>query len=91
MNRKESPRFAVPRLGLFMVILALVASASAEWREKELYSFQSGNDGSTPAGGVVFDKTGNLYGVTKAGWARCPSLGCGTVFQLAPPTQKCGP
>jgi hypothetical protein len=42
MNRKQCPRFAVRLLGLFMVILALGASASAEWKEKVLYTFQGG-------------------------------------------------
>jgi hypothetical protein len=60
MNRKQSPRFAVPRLGLFMVILVLAAAASAEWKEKVLYSFQGIPDGSVPPGGVVFDRVGNL-------------------------------
>jgi len=39
-------------------------------------------------GGVVFDKAGNLYGVTNEGGSACPSPGCGTVFQLSPPEKK---
>jgi hypothetical protein len=49
------------------VVLTLTVPASAEWKEKVLYSFQGGNDGAYPAGGVVFDKQGNLYGTTQAG------------------------
>ncbi len=76
---------------LALVILAFVATASAEWKEKVLYSFQGGNDGLTPAGGVVFDKAGNLYGANSwGGSGGCPSPGCGTVFELSPPTQKGG-
>jgi hypothetical protein len=75
-------------LGLTMLMVA--TNASAEWKEKVLYSFQGGSDGSTPAGGVVFDKAGNLYGVTNEGGSTCPSPGCGTIFQLAPPAQKGG-
>jgi hypothetical protein len=72
-------------------MLMTVASASAEWKEKVLYSFQGGNDGYTPAGGVVFDKAGNLYGANSwGGSGGCPSPGCGTVFELSPPKQKGG-
>jgi len=73
-----------------LVMLMVATNASAEWKEKVLHSFQGGNDGLTPAGGVVFDKAGNLYGVTNEGGSTCSSPGCGTIFQLAPPTQKGG-
>lgn len=79
---------------LAIVILALAVPASAEWKEKVLYSFQGGtNDGSVPAGGVVFDPQGNLYGATTDGGpATCKPIGgaCGTVFQLSHPAQKSG-
>jgi len=93
MNRKQSRHFEVCLLGLFVIILALGASASAEWKEKVLYSFQGGTDGSTPAGGVVFDKAGNLYGATTDGGANnCPGIAqCGTVFQLQPPAKRGDP
>jgi uncharacterized repeat protein (TIGR03803 family) len=45
-----------------------------------LHTFQS-NDGSNPVGAVVFDKQGNLYGVTRWGGANDR----GTVFMLAAP------
>jgi len=81
-------------LAVFTVILVLASAASAEWKEKVLYSFQGGtNDGSVPAGGVVFDPQGNLYGATTDGGpATCKPIGgaCGTVFQLSPPAQKGG-
>jgi hypothetical protein len=66
-----------PAILLALVIFASTLSA-AEWKEKVLYSFQGGANGSVPAGGVVFDKAGNLYGVTFDG----------VVFQLKPPVQK---
>lgn len=48
------------------------------WTETVLYSFQNGSDGAEPAGGLIFDKSGNLYGTTSA-WG----LGKGgTVFKL---------
>jgi hypothetical protein len=92
MNHKRSSRFAVHLLSLFMVMLALVASASADWKEKVLYSFQNGTtDGQLPVGGVVFDKAGNLYGATAYGLGDCAPEGCGSVFQLTPPAKKGDP
>jgi uncharacterized repeat protein (TIGR03803 family) len=94
MNHRQCFRFAIPLLGLFVIILALGLTASAEWKEKVLYSFRGGNDGSFPAGGTVFDRKGNLYGVTEAGGPpSCTPIGslCGTVYQLAPPTKQGDP
>jgi hypothetical protein len=89
MNRKPRPRFAARPLVLLVVMLALGASASAEWKERVLYSFQGGaTDGALPAGGVVFDAAGNLYGATTQGFGLCPPAQCGSVFQLAPPVKK---
>ena len=82
IHEKCSPRLIHVCL-LFAVALTLAVPASAEWKEKVLYSFQGGtNDGSVPAGGVVFDKQGNLYGATTDG---------GMVYQLAPPAEQGNP
>jgi hypothetical protein len=88
MNRKASQTAKQILLALLLCILALPASAS--WKEKVLYSFQGGTDGAYPAGGVVFDKVGNLYGATSSGGANnCPGIAqCGIVYQLKPPTEK---
>jgi hypothetical protein len=85
-------RFAIRWLVTFVAILILTSTASAEWKEKVLYSFQGGTDGAYPAGGVVFDKQGNLYGATQQGGAdNCsPMAACGTVYQLSPPGHKGG-
>jgi len=73
-------------------MLTLISTASAVGKEKVLYSFQGGTgDGEYPAGGVVFDKAGNLYGATTDGGGECPPAQCGTVFQLAPPVQNGDP
>ena len=91
-HKKCSPR--IIRIGLvFTIALTLAVTASAEWKEKVLYSFQGGaNDGSFPAGGVVFDSKGNLYGATTyGGLTACAIGGCGTVFQLSPPVHKGDP
>ena len=78
-------RFPV-RSCLLVVILSMATTASAEWKEKVLYSFQGGADGAAPVGGVVFGPDGSLYGATQFGGAdNCsPMAACGTVYQLAP-------
>jgi uncharacterized repeat protein (TIGR03803 family) len=45
-----------------------------------LYTFTGGNDGGWPAGNLIADKQGNLYGMTSVGGPN----GAGTVFKLAP-------
>jgi uncharacterized repeat protein (TIGR03803 family) len=58
------------------------------WKETVLYSFQgqTGNDGSGPQAGLIFDSTGALYGTTASGG----KLGFGTVFKLTPPAAPGG-
>jgi uncharacterized repeat protein (TIGR03803 family) len=51
-----------------------------------LYAFKGAPDGSGPAGGVIQDAQGNLYGTTASGGdgSSCnQSAGCGTVFKLS--------
>jgi hypothetical protein len=93
MTRERSHRSAIRLFLLFVAALALLSPAAAEWKEKVLYSFQGVPDGSVPAGGVVFDKQGNLYGATTdGGSSACRSVAeCGTVFQLSPPANKGDP
>jgi uncharacterized repeat protein (TIGR03803 family) len=55
------------------------AQSGGSWAESVLYNFQGGSDGSQPQGGLIFDKLGNLFGVTSAGGA----FNLGTVFQLS--------
>ncbi len=50
-----------------------------------LHDFSGGNDGSGPAGSLVEDSAGNLYGTTGGGGGTgCHGVGCGTVFRIAP-------
>jgi len=90
MTHTMNSRFTTRWLAPFVAVLVLTSTASADWKEKVLYSFQGGSDGATPAGGVVFDKAGNLYGATTDGGStNCsPVAACGTVFQLAPPAKE---
>jgi hypothetical protein len=66
------------------------------WTETVLYNFQGGNDGYIPTGDLVFDKAGNLYGVTLFGGGKGTNCGdslypnCGTVFELSPPNTNGG-
>ncbi len=46
------------------------------WTDNTIYSFQGGNDGAYPQGGLIFDAAGNAYGTTQGG--------PGTVYQLSP-------
>lgn len=56
--------------------------SGAGWGLTVLYAFyQYTGDGVLPTGGVVFDRSGNLYGVTQAGGA---SDRFGTVYKLSP-------
>ena len=66
------------------------------WTENVLYDFSDSLSavGFTPAGGVSFDAAGNLYGVASDGGngnaSLCGDQGCGTVFQLQPPSVSGG-
>jgi uncharacterized repeat protein (TIGR03803 family) len=60
-----------------------------QWGIGILHSFVAPPDGYHPLGGVIADRAGNLYGTTQDGGNStvCPSSqGCGTVFELSPPT-----
>lgn len=54
--------------------------SGSSWTENTLYDFADGNDGATPTAGLIFDRSGNLYGATAYGGTG----GGGTVFQLSP-------
>jgi hypothetical protein len=67
------------------LLMAVFTTFSAAQTESVLFSF-NGTNGAYPFGRVLFDSTGNLYGVTQAGGdLNCEELaepGCGTVFEL---------
>ena len=64
------------------------AVREGKWTETVLYRFSGGSDGIGPNPGLVFDKSGNLYGTTFDG-GNCRYY-CGVVFRLAPPTTQGG-
>jgi uncharacterized repeat protein (TIGR03803 family) len=65
-----------------------VFKLAADGAETVLYAFKGGSDGISPAGNLVADRSGNLYGATAAGGSytgsACTDRGCGTVFEIAP-------
>jgi uncharacterized repeat protein (TIGR03803 family) len=67
-----------PFNGLYGVIYELTPSGRS-WVETILYS-PEGPEGALPQGGVIFDKSGNLYGVFGGGGP----YGWGAVYELSP-------
>ena len=68
------------------MVFALTPNGSGGYTEIALYTFGGGKYGSYPSG-LIRDGSGNLYGVTMDGGAKCsgdPIFGCGTVFELVP-------
>lgn len=65
-------------------VFELSPSGNGRWTEKVLHSF-NGKNGANPYA-VIFDATGNLYGVTYYGGnLGCnPPSGCGVVYELSP-------
>ncbi|HEX8814297.1 MAG TPA: choice-of-anchor tandem repeat GloVer-containing protein [Terriglobales bacterium] len=66
-------------------VFELVPGAGG-WTESVLYAFTGASDGREPYARLLFDSAGNLYGTTLQGGnitSAC-SVGCGTVFELAP-------
>src|ERR1700692_3831409 len=63
-----------------------VFKIDASGNETVLHNFWAGKWGVNPAGGLVKDLAGNLYGTTRAGGdLSCdPGIGCGTIFKLDP-------
>ena len=60
-------------------VFLIADSAAQTATETILHSFNN-NDGNSPSAGVVFDRSGNLYGTTFYGG----TLGEGTVYELSP-------
>jgi uncharacterized repeat protein (TIGR03803 family) len=63
------------------IVFELTIGASGKWTEKVLHNFnQKSMDGANPAGDLIFDASGNLYGATLSGGSGHQ----GTVFKLSP-------
>lgn len=72
-------------------IFELSPVAGGGWTESLLYSFTGGDDGDLPDS-LVLDPAGNLYGTAYSGGhvAKYCTYGCGTFFQLSPPSAPGG-
>jgi len=70
----------------FGTVFKVAPGANGSWTEMVLHSF-NGEDGDQPFGGLILDRTGNLYGTTVEGGNlnsdTCLDVGCGVVFKLA--------
>jgi uncharacterized repeat protein (TIGR03803 family) len=61
-------------------VFRLKKGITGKWIETVIHTFTGAPDGAAPAGGVVLDGAGNLYGATTYGGGSS----AGTVFRLAP-------
>jgi uncharacterized repeat protein (TIGR03803 family) len=61
-------------------VFRLSPQPDGDWTETVLHSFSAKQDGIQPASAVIFDKAGNLYGVTNYGGPH----DYGIAYQLAP-------
>jgi uncharacterized repeat protein (TIGR03803 family) len=66
--------------------------AQGTWEETVLYTFTPGRDGEFDHFPVIFDSSGNLYGMTSDGGdfklpCQNSTRGCGVVFKLTPTGQ----
>jgi uncharacterized repeat protein (TIGR03803 family) len=62
--------------------LGTVFKVDTAGHETVLYSFTGGPDGSIPAGDLIRDQSGNLYGATSAGGTAGGTTGGGVAFKL---------
>jgi hypothetical protein len=80
MKRKS---FLLRAMAVALVLaLAPAALAATQYKYKILHNFGAGNDGRYPAGGLVMDGRGILYGATGGVPAGCNGQGTGTLFRL---------
>lgn len=66
-------------------VFELKALAGGKYRERVLYSFKGGSDGSSSTSTLLFGSSGQLYGTTSAGGGSCD---CGTIFRFDPASRK---
>jgi len=72
---------------LIEIALALVIAAGPAWAQTESVILKlTASTGQDPAGGMIADSTGNLYGTALIGGPG----GYGTIFELSPPTTSGG-
>ncbi len=65
-------------------IFELSPESGGSWSESVLHTFTGETDGGIPAGGVILDSAGNLYGTARAGGSSQAGNGGGAAFKLTP-------
>jgi uncharacterized repeat protein (TIGR03803 family) len=79
--------YGTTECGGFVSFFRLMPNSKGGWKEKVLFLIKASKDGSIPAGSLIFDQSGNLYGMTREGGSsNCVggTNGCGVVFEIAP-------
>ena len=66
------------------VVFKMAPGPKGGWKETLLHEFPKPENGSFPSSGLVFDKSGNLYGTTSNGGNPACTGGCGVVYKLTP-------
>lgn len=66
-----------------------LTNSDGSWTLTDLYDFTGQSDGGNPAGPVVLDSSGNLYGATttRGNLSDCigyETAGCGTIWEITP-------
>jgi hypothetical protein len=75
-------------IGLGGVVFRLKRPAvpDGQWKYEVLYHFRGGFDANAPQGGLIFDKSGNLFGTAALGG----QFSNGAVFEASPPIRRGG-
>jgi uncharacterized repeat protein (TIGR03803 family) len=60
------------------IVFELSPSSGGPWTETILHNFSGNPDGTNPFGGLIFDKSGNLWGTTQSGGSKND----GVIFEL---------
>jgi len=63
-------------------VFKLTPTSKGHWKETLIYTFPNGNYGVSPGSNLVFDTSGNLYGIAGS-FLYCDGS-CGLVFKLTP-------
>jgi len=71
-----------PQTAINCATSELSPDGEGDWHHSILHTFTSGSDGNYPAGGVVMDGVGHLYGTTALGGD--PRCSCGVVYEMSP-------
>jgi uncharacterized repeat protein (TIGR03803 family) len=61
-----------------------LSPANGGWSYRSLHDFTLLNDGGFPAGNLILDSQGNLYGTALDGGGGACEDGCGVIYKIAP-------